>query len=182
MSWSEYVCNCWYCNVVSWIIVINLQIQIGYNVCLLNLKFMYRFTFSGKIWYYLKKKITIGIFTFMIYFLKFETFSVSLDSMSVALRCSLFFNMERIFTVSLCQIEQYAYLVCMQKAFRLQINNRKVLKNNLLTVETWFIYRRKKWRQFNETIKYRSWRGLKSLRMQSDHQWLCQFRGQRTLT
>lgn len=31
----------------------------------------------------------------------------------------------------------------MQKAFRLQINNRKVLKNNLLTVETWFIYRRK---------------------------------------
>lgn len=63
--------------------------------------------------------------------------------MSVALRCSLFFNMERIFTVSLCQIEQYAYLVCMQKAFRLQINNRKVLKNNLLTVETWFIYRRK---------------------------------------
>lgn len=80
----------------------------------------------------------------MIYFLTFETFSVSLDSMSVALRCSLFFNMERIFTVSLCQIEQYAYLVCMQKAFRLQINNRKVLKNNLLTVETWFIYRRKK--------------------------------------
>lgn len=89
-------------------------------------------------------QITIGIFTFMIYFLKFETFSVSLDSMSVALRCALFFNMERIFTVSLCQIEQYAYLVCMQKAFRLQINNRKVLKNNLLTVETWFIYRRKK--------------------------------------
>lgn len=69
----------------------------------------------------------------MIYFLKFETFSVSLDSMSVALRCALFFNMERIFTVSLCQIEQYAYSVCMQKAFRLQINNRKVLKNNLLT-------------------------------------------------
>lgn len=64
--------------------------------------------------------------------------------MSVALRCALFFNMERIFTGSLCQIEQYAYLVCMQKSFRLQINNRKVLKNNLLTVETWFIYRRKK--------------------------------------
>lgn len=67
-----------------------------------------------------------------IYFLKFETFSVSLDSMSVALRCALFFNMERIFTVSLCQIEQYAYLVCMQKAFRLQINNRKVLKKQLI--------------------------------------------------
>lgn len=132
MSWSEYICNCWYCNVVSWIVVINLQIQIGYNVCLLNLKFMYNFTFSGKIWYYLKKKITIGIFTFMIYFLKFETFSVSLDSMSVALRCALFFNMERIFTVSLCQIEQYAYLVCMQKTFRLQINNRKVLKKQLI--------------------------------------------------
>lgn len=80
----------------------------------------------------LSKEKNIGIFTFMIYFLKFETFSVSLDSMSVALRCALFFNMERIFTVSLCQIEQYAYLVCMQKAFRLQINNRKVLKKQLI--------------------------------------------------
>lgn len=53
---------------------------------------------------------------------------------SEALRCALFFKMERIFTVSLCQIEQYSFYFNAKK----RVDYKFTKERNLKTINSRF--------------------------------------------